>query len=228
MAEIRDRGTRETSRRRASVCLTPGPARGRQTRREESEDGIVLSARESRVPGEGRPRCQRSNSDASLTTEEEDDTYTGLERIAHRAQAAPHERFTALAHHLTAEFLRDTYDQMNRRGAPGMDRVRMATYGQHLEDRLADLVVRLKRGAYQAPLVRRTYIPKAGNPAKLRPLGIPTVEDRLLPAAVVRMLGAIYEPGFRDSAFGFRPGHSPRGAAARTAGGPERPGPVRL
>ena len=215
MAEIRDMGTRETFRRRASVCLTPGPARGRQTRREESEDGIVLGARESRVQGEGRPRFQRANVGASLTTEEDNDTYTGLERIAHRAQAAPHERFTALAHHLTAEFLRDTYDQMNRRGAPGVDRIRMATYGQHLEDRLADLVARLKRGAYRAPPVRRTYIPKAGNPAKLRPLGIPTVEDRLLQAAVARVLGAIYEPVFRDSSFGFRPGRSAHDALQR-------------
>jgi len=184
-------------------------------RREESEDGIVLGARESRVQGEGRPRLQRSNVGASLTTEEDNDTYTGLERIAHRAEAAPHERFTALAHHLTEEFLCDTYGLMNRRGAPGVDRLSMRSYGQHLEAHAADLVARLKRGAYRAPPVRRTYIPKAGNPAKLRPLGIPTVEDRLLQATVARVLGAIYEPVFLDSSFGFRPGRSARDALQR-------------
>ncbi len=83
---------------------------------------------------------------------------------------------------------------MNRRGAPGVDRVRLAAYGQDLGAHVADLVARLKRGAYRAPPVRRTYIPKAGHPAKLRPLGIPTVEDRLLQAAVARVLGAISEP----------------------------------
>ncbi len=97
---------------------------------------------------------------------------------------------------------------MNRHGAPGVDGVRMTTYGQHLEDRLADLVARLKRGAYRAPPVRRTHIPKAGHPAKLRPVGIPTVEDRRRPAAVARVLGAIYEPVFQDSSFGCRPGRS--------------------
>ena len=215
MAESGAVGTWETSRGRASGCPTPGPARGRQKRREESEDGIVLGARESRVPGEGRPRCQRFNHDASLTTEEENDTYTGLERIAHRAQGAPQERFTALAHHLTEEFLCGTYAQLNRRGAPGVDRVRMATYGQHPAAHVTDLVARLKRGAYRAPRVRRTYIPKAGNPAKRRPLGIPTVEDRLLQAAVARVPGAIYEPVFQDSSFGFRPGRSAHDALHR-------------
>ena len=120
-----------------------------------------------------------------------------------------------MAHHLTEEFLCDTYEQMNRRGAPGVDRVRMATYGEHLAAHVAALVARLKRGAYRAPLVRRTYIPKPGNPAKLRPLGIPTVEDRLLPAAVARVLGAIYEPVFLDSSFGFRPGRSAHDALQR-------------
>ena len=184
-------------------------------RREESEDGIVLGARESRVQGEGGPRFQRTNVGGSLTTEEEHDTYTGLERIAHRAQAAPQERFTALAHHLTEEFLGDTYGRMNRHGAPGVDRVRMTAYGQDLGAHVADLVARLKRGAYQPPLVRRTYIPKPGNPAKQRPLGIPTVEDRLLQAAVARVLGAIYEPVFLDSSFGFRPGRSAHDALQR-------------
>jgi retron-type reverse transcriptase len=126
-------------------------------------------------------------------------TYAGLERIARKAKAAMRERFTALAHHLTVEFLKETFAQMNRRGAPGVDRVSMAAYGQNLEGNLANLVDRLKRRAYDAPPVRRVYIPKAGNPQKLRPLGIPVVEDRLLQAAVARLLNAIYEPIFRCS-----------------------------
>ena len=86
-------------------------------------------------------------------------TYAGLERIARKAKAAMRERFTALAHHLTVEFLKETFAQMNRRGAPGVDRVSMAAYGQNLEGNLANLVDRLKRRAYDAPPVRRVYIP---------------------------------------------------------------------
>ena len=142
-------------------------------------------------------------------------TYAGLERIAQKAKAALRERFTALAHHLSVEFLKETFGQMNRHGAPGVDRVSMAAYGQNLESNLAKLVERLKRRAYDAPPVRRVYIPKAENPQKLRPLGIPVVEDRLLQAAVGRLLSAIYEPLFRDSSYGFRPGRSAHDALRR-------------
>ena len=142
-------------------------------------------------------------------------TYAGLERIAQKAKEASRERFTALAHHLTVEYLKETFSLMNRRGAPGVDRVSMAEYGRDLDANLADLVARMKRRAYDAPPVRRVFIPKAGNPDKLRPLGIPAVEDRLLQAAVARLLSAIYEPMFRDSSFGFRPGRSAHDALRR-------------
>ena len=102
--------------------------------------------------------------------------------------------------------------QMNQHGAPGVDRISMAEYGQDLDARVADLAERMKRRAYDAPNVRRTYIEKRGNPSKLRPLGIPVVEDRLLQAAVARILGVIYEPIFRNGSFGFRPGRSAHGA----------------
>ena len=104
----------------------------------------------------------------------------GLERIAQKAQASPRERFTALAHHLTEDFLKETFLRMNPHGAPGIDRVSMNAYGQQLDANVADLVARLKRRAYDAPSVRRVYIPKAGNAEKLRPLGIPGGEDRML------------------------------------------------
>jgi group II intron reverse transcriptase/maturase len=142
-------------------------------------------------------------------------TYAGLERIAEKAKAAPHERFTALSHHVTGEYLKETFSLMNRHGAPGVDHVSMAEYGLNLDANLTNLVDRMKRRAYDAPPVRRVYIPKAGNPDKLRPLGIPAVEDRLLQAAVARLLSAIYEPIFRDSSFGFRPGRSAHDALRR-------------
>jgi RNA-directed DNA polymerase len=83
-----------------------------------------------------------------------------------------------------------------------------------MEGNIHQLVERLKAHSYQAPQVRRVHIPKAGNPAKLRPLGIPTVEDRLLQAAVARLLGPIYEADFLDCSYGFRPGRTAHEALA--------------
>lgn len=131
-----------------------------------------------------------------------------LARIAERARKEPKARFTALAHHLTEGFLRETWQGLNKRGARGVDGVSMAAYGERLEENLSALVANLKAHRYRAPMVRRVYIPKAGNPAKLRPLGIPTVEDRLLQAAVARLLGPIYEANFLDCSYGFRPGRT--------------------
>ncbi|HVA89725.1 MAG TPA: reverse transcriptase domain-containing protein, partial [Chloroflexota bacterium] len=137
-----------------------------------------------------------------------------LERIAQRAKAEPKLRFTALAHHLTEDLLRETWQGLNKRGAAGVDGMSMEAYGANLEENLRTLVEGLKAHRYRAPMVRRVYIPKAGNPQKLRPLGIPTAEDRLLQAAVARILGAIYETDFLGCSYGFRPGRSAHQALA--------------
>ena len=97
---------------------------------------------------------------------------------------------------------------MNRQGAPSVDRVSMLENGQDPDAHVAGSALRMKHRGYDAPPVRRVYIPKAGHPHKLRPLGISAVEERLLQAAVSRLLGAFYEPVFQDSPFGFRPGRS--------------------
>lgn len=107
-----------------------------------------------------------------------------LERLAQLAQADKKLRFTALAHHMTEGFLRETWQGLNKRGAAGVDGVSMGAYGDDLDGHLRDLLSRLKAHSYRAPNVRRVYIPKAGNPVKMRPLGVPTAEDRLVQAAV--------------------------------------------
>lgn len=138
----------------------------------------------------------------------------GLERIAQRAKADPACRFTALAHHLTEDFLRDTWQRLNRKGAPGVDHATAEEYAANLDDNLKRLVEGMRRRHYRAPQVRRVFIPKAGNPSKLRPLGVPTVEDRLLQSAVSRVLSVIYEADFLDGSFGFRPGRTAHQALA--------------
>lgn len=131
---------------------------------------------------------------------------TRLDGIAAKAQAEPKVRLTALAHLLTPEFLMETWRQMNRRGASGVDGVTTREFEQDLERRCHDTVGRLKASRYQALPVRRVEIPKGGG--KTRPLGIPTVEDRLVQRAVARILEAVYEADFLPCSYGFRPGRN--------------------
>jgi RNA-directed DNA polymerase len=135
---------------------------------------------------------------------------TGLSRIAEKAKADRKVRFTSLAHLLTPEFLLETWKQMNRRGAGGVDGETMQEFERDLEARIRDLHGRLRTGRYRPPPVRRVEIPK-GN-GKTRPLGIPTVEDRLVQRAVARILSAIYEQDFLDCSYGFRTGRNPHQA----------------
>lgn len=97
---------------------------------------------------------------------------------------------------------------MNRKGAAGVDQVSMKEYGSQLAQYVRDLVARLKQKRYRTKLVRRCSIPK-GN-GKLRPLGIPTVEDRLLQTAVAQVLSAIHEADFLPQSYGYRPGRGSR------------------
>ena len=118
---------------------------------------------------------------------------TELAGIAIKAKADSKCRFTSLAHILTPAFLKETWQQKNRRGASGVDGETCAQFKGDLDGRVVQLWERLKAGQYQAPPVRRVDIPKPGDTSGTRPLGIPTVEDRLLQRAVARILSAIYE-----------------------------------
>ena len=135
---------------------------------------------------------------------------TKLARIAEKAEAHRKLRFTSLAHLLTPEFLSETWKQMNRHGASGVDGETTKEFESELETRVEQLCARLRTKQYRPPPVRRVEIPKGGG--RTRPLGIPTVEDRLLQRAVARILGAIFEQDFLECSYGFRPGRNPHQA----------------
>jgi group II intron reverse transcriptase/maturase len=107
---------------------------------------------------------------------------------------------------INQDVLRLCFYRLRKDAASGVDKVTFQDYERELEANLTDLVGRLRRKAYRARLVRRKYIPKGQG--KLRPLGIPVLEDKLLQMAVTQILLAIYEVNFLPCSYGYRPGIS--------------------
>jgi len=135
---------------------------------------------------------------------------SGLDRVREVARRDKDARFTALLHHVDLERLRTAYQALSPRAAPGVDGLTWGAYGQDLEANLRDLHQRVHNGAYRAMPSRRVYIPKADG--RQRPLGIATLEDKIVQRAVVEVLNAIYEEDFLGFSYGFRPGRSPHDA----------------
>lgn len=133
-----------------------------------------------------------------------------LRRVQEKARANPEERFTSLAHYLTKERLQRAYDAVDPKAAPGIDGVSKQEYGRDLGRNLQDLHERLKGGKYRASPVLRHWIGKPDGGK--RPLGLPTLEDKIVQGAVVEVLNSIYEADFYGFSYGFRPGRSPHQA----------------
>ena len=143
---------------------------------------------------------------------------SGLERIRHAARRNRKQQFTALFHHVyDVDRLRAAYLALKRDAAAGIDGETWQHYGENLEANLQDLSTRLARGAYRAKPVRRAHIPKADG--RLRPLGVPTLEDKLVQRAVVEVMNAIYETDFLGFSYGFRPRRNPHQALDAVAVG---------
>jgi RNA-directed DNA polymerase len=96
-------------------------------------------------------------------------------------------------------------------GASGVDHVTVAMFESELDDNLRRLSEALRTGEYRAQAIRRVYIPKPGSRER-RPLGIPTVRDRVVQAALKMVLEPIFERDFATQSYGFRPGRGCREA----------------
>jgi RNA-directed DNA polymerase len=162
------------------------------------------------MEGRGLAKGNPNQQNAPRTPSREG-ALSALERVRKAAERDKQMRFTALLHHVyNVEHLRAAYFALKRDAAPGIDGETWEHYGQALEASLADLAGRLKRRAYRAKPVKRTYIPKADG--RQRPLGIPTREDKLVQRTTVEVLNAIYETDFLGFSYGFRPGRNPHNA----------------
>lgn len=98
------------------------------------------------------------------------------------------------------------WEQVRRnRGAPGVDHVTIEMFEARRDENLARIGQEVRSGSYRPQGVRREYIPKPGRPGEERPLGIPTVRDRIVQTAMRNVLEPIFEAGFAEHSYGFRP-----------------------
>lgn len=157
---------------------------------------------------EGRELAKGNSPESNaFRTLSRDNAHSALERVRRAARKDRKGKFTALFHHVyNIDRLRAAYLALKRDASAGVDDETWQHYGEGLEGNLRDLAERLKRGAYRAKPVKRVFIPKADG--RKRPIGVPTLEDKIVQRAVVEVLNAIYEQDFVGFSYGFRPGRS--------------------
>src|SRR5262245_29758553 len=129
-----------------------------------------------------------------------------LVKVMELARKDPGLRLRSLAHVLDEHLLTQTFHQLRKDAAVGVDEVSKEEYGRDLTANIRGLYERMKAGRYRHQPIRRVHIPKANG--KLRPLGISSTEDKIVQGALTTLLSAIYEPVFLDCSYGFRPGRS--------------------
>jgi RNA-directed DNA polymerase len=131
---------------------------------------------------------------------------TKLQRIAELAREDRERVFTSVAHAIDLEWVKEACRRTRKDGAAGVDGCTWAAYATNLEANLDALATKIRSGTYRPPPVRRAHIPKASGGK--RPIGIPTIEDKIAQRAVAMLLEAIYEQDFMPCSYGFRPGRS--------------------
>ena len=128
----------------------------------------------------------------------------GLLKVAERAKRHPDVRMLALAHHIDEPALERAYRSLRKDAAVGVDGITVEQYGEQLAGNLQALRARMKAGQYRHQPIRRVNIPKENG--STRPIGISTVEDKVVQGVLRGVLEAIYEQDFLDCSYGFRPG----------------------
>ena len=202
----------------SSAPATERVGRGRQSRHpaidaDEKSDTLIVPKK---LPNkgdnpaevvEGRGVAEGNAGEAPThRTQSRGRVSMGLEGVREAARRDRRAQFTALLHHITPTLLEESFRALRRDAAAGVDGVTWTSYEEGLANRLEDLHRRIHTGAYRATPSRRVYIPKAD--ARLRPLGIAALEDKIVQQAVVTVLNVIYERDFLGFSYGFRPGRS--------------------
>jgi len=196
--------------RRTNYGSQSGRRVQRQGERSEARAGVRPAHSSGQQAHEGAGIHTQPAQDPSTVRTTGQSWSTSLRAIANKAVQNRTHRFGGLYRLLNPANLRECFFQLRKEAAPGVDGVSYEAYEQNLDDNLRLLVERLKRQSYRARLVRRKYIPKGQG--KRRPLGIPTLEDKLVQYATAQILSAIFEADFLPCSYGYRPGRSPHQA----------------
>jgi RNA-directed DNA polymerase len=207
------RSAREHGRPGPFPCLWTGACHDRPNedvtgRIRESDPPIVVGDGNTDHEAKGRAEEQSWQRSDAAARRPRRSVSSSLLAIGQKAEAEPKYRFEDLYGMINAAMLIECFHLLKRRAAPGVDGMTVSEYEKGLRGRIEELVERLKGKRYRAQLVRRRYIEKTGG--KLRPLGIPVLEDKLVQMAAKRVLEAIYEADFMESSNGYRPGRGPR------------------
>jgi group II intron reverse transcriptase/maturase len=129
-----------------------------------------------------------------------------LLKVTERAKRDPKGPILSLASLIDEPALKRAYDRIRSDAAVGVDGVSKEQYGQKLSENLKDLYERLKSKRYRHQAIRRVHIPKEGG--KMRPIGVSTIEDKVVQNALREVLEVVYDPMFYEGSYGFRPGRS--------------------
>ena len=200
-------------------CHTPDPPAV------EKSDALILPGKPSNkgdqpaemVEGRSAAKGNADQDPAPRTQSRTSCASTGLEGVRQAARRNRRLQFTALMHHITPQLLVDSFYSLHRNAAAGVDGVTWREYEKILPQRATELHRMIHAGAYRATPSRRVYIPKADG--RQRPLGIASIEDKVVQQAVVTVLSAIFEENFLGFSYGFRPGRGQHKALdALTAG----------
>jgi hypothetical protein len=193
---------------------------------EENSDESIVPATSANNDGAERSPAERSVTEPSAESIEERDSAkrndeqtdlhrtpgrikrksSGLHGVREAARKDSTLKFTALLHHVNCELLHEAFFNLKKTAAVGIDRVTWHEYAREVEANIVDLHERIHRGAYRAKPSLRIHIPKPDG--RTRPLGIASLEDKIVQQAVVWVLQSIYEQDFVGFSYGFRPGRS--------------------
>jgi RNA-directed DNA polymerase len=185
----------------------------RQEEQSQAHSGVRSAHSSSPMAGQGADVITQPAKETRSARTADKSWSTSLRAIAQKAVQSKKHRFADLYRLLNHANLRECFYQLRKEAAPGVDGVSFEEYEKNLEANLHSLVKQLVNKSYRAQPVRRKYIPK-GN-GKVRPLGIPTLEDKLVQYAVAQILSAIYEADFLPCSYGYRPGRSPHEAVSQ-------------
>lgn len=133
-----------------------------------------------------------------------------LLRVMERAKRDPRTQFLSLAHFIDEGALQRAYQRLRKDAAVGVDGMTKDMYGEQLATNLSGLYGRLRTKRWRHQAIRRVLIPKGQG--KTRPIGISSIEDKVVQGALCEILGIVYEPVFMDCSYGFRPGRGAHGA----------------